>query len=237
MLFGILFMACGSSSSATGEFGLINYSLHSDYITDDRSLLEVSLVTGYELYINASLTDAGEEKAASYDGITHSASPSDGVTINGSFASNLDFNILVENGGEYTINSKLDGELFDRIDLNFAEPDDIELISWFRSPNTEEFWKGGNVQEVVHGTQLTFVPVPLANGDRLAGDIKVKVSAEPEDAVVFGSNIYGTYEQNVMYGVDQTNFYFIETGEVNITFTDTENGVSITRSYNVVDME
>ena len=38
--------ACGDFTTANGEFGRINYSLYTEYVSDQTNLTEASIVTG-----------------------------------------------------------------------------------------------------------------------------------------------------------------------------------------------
>ena len=78
---------CGDLTSATGEFGRVNYQLHTDYLMEEALLTQVGIITGHQQHIGTTLTDAGENEAGN-DGeeITHEVTPSEGVTIEAEYA-------------------------------------------------------------------------------------------------------------------------------------------------------
>jgi len=232
---------CGDLSSSTGELGRLNYSLHSDFLVDGTALVGTSILTGHPQTIGLDLTDQGENDASNAEEITHTVTPADGVTIE---EWNPDDDVgwvtlTVETPGDYVLESNLDGSVFDRITLTFDSPSTMDLVTWLRAPNAEDFDQAGTgVLAVAEGTQAAFVPIPLdANGDRIAGDFVPEISADPEWAVVTGINVLGIYEQNVVVARSPASVYFIEPGAISIDIADTVNGVSGTVDFDVAPVE
>lgn len=234
-------VGCGDTSRSTGELGRIDYSLHSDFLVDGSALVGTSILVGHPQTINLDLTDLGESDASNAEEITHTATPADGVTIE---EWNPDddvgwFNITVTTPGEYVIESMLDGSVFDRITLTFDAPSSMDLVTWLRQPNGEDFDEAsGSPIAAAEGTQAAFVPIPLdASGARIAGDFVPVISADPEWAVVTGVNVLGIYEQNVVVARSPASVYFIEPGAISITIEDDVNGVSGVADFDVAPVD
>lgn len=242
-LMGLATTGCGDLTSATGEFGRVNYTLHTNYLVQEAMLTEVGIITGHAQHIGTRLTDAGENVAGN-DGeeITHSVSPSEGVTLEAQEDGDdeiSDFYVTVDDPGEYTFESYLDGDLFDRISLTFETPVELELLTRVRIPYSDD-WDTLNDGEtlVEEGSQVAFLPIPLNDvGDRIAGDFDVLLEADPEWAVAPAYNLIGVYEQNIVGSASPVSIYFIEPGEVTVTLTDTVNGTSASWMFDVLPVE
>jgi len=226
----VLLLGCGDLSSSTGELGRIDYTLHSDFLVDGSALVGTPILTGHPQRIDLDLTDAGERASDSTLELVHSATPSAGVSIEGSATSGDpgSISITVITPGEYVVESVLDGEVFDRITLLFDAPASLDVLPWIRPPNADDFTEAsGSPIAVAEGAQAAFVPIPInAGGDRIAGDFVPGLTADPEWAVVRGVNVLGIYEQNVVVARSPSSVYFIEPGAVAITLSDDANGVS-----------
>ena len=234
---------CGDITSATGELGRVNYTLHTNYLVQEAMLTQVGIITGHQQHIGTRLTDAGENVAGN-DGeeIVHSVSPAEGVTLepqeNGDDEI-PDFYVTVDDPGEYTFECHLDDNLFDRIDLVFETPVELELLTRVRIPYSDD-WDTLDVGEtlVEEGSQVAFLPIPLNDvGDRIAGDFDVLLEADPEWAVAPAYNLIGVYEQNIVGSASPVSIYFIEPGEVTVTLTDTVNGTSASWMFDVLPVE
>ena len=124
MLFFGIFVACTDLSTATGEFGRINYHLNTPFEIEEFILTEAKLVTGYEQEIQTNLTPKGFGKTEEPYLIRHS-SETEGVTVNSELLDELffnvpDFSIIANNTGDVVLESRLEGALFDRITLGFS---------------------------------------------------------------------------------------------------------------------
>lgn len=242
VLLTALLLGCGDLTSSAGEFGRVQYSLHSDYLVEASSLLDVSVLTGHPQRIGVSLTDAGDQATDDESDMTHTVSPSDGVTLDVLDAGDQgvpDVQITVTTPGEYVLESLINGDLFDRITLTFDAPASLELITWVRAPDSSDFAKreGASI-DVDEGAQAAFVPVPLdAAGDRLAGDLVTAISGTPDEAVVAGFNVLGIYEQRVVQNASPPTVYFIEPGTITVTLTDEPNGVSAAQTFEVAPVQ
>ncbi len=237
----LLLVGCGDINRSTGEFGRLQYSLHSDFLVDGSELVGQSILTGHPQVIDLELTVAGEEAGSNFEEMTHTATPSAGVTIE---ALNPDgdvgnFTVTVEQPGTYTIESTLGGSLFDRINLTFDVPASLSVVTWVRPPNADDFDEAsGSPVQVDEGAQAAFVPIPLDSaGDRIAGDFVPEMAATPDWAVVRGINVIGIYEQNVVVARSPASVYFIEPGPIALTLTDVPNGVSASVDFEVTPVQ
>ena len=127
----------------------------------------------------------------------------------------------------------MEGELFDLIDLSFATPDELEIISWILPPDAESWvdLTGTGPHTVALGSQATFLPIPSRSGARLVGDLAVDLLATPEEAIVQGENILGVYEQGVVTTSSPVSIFFSEGGDVTITLSDTANDLAVDVSF------
>ena len=233
---------CGDLTSATGEYGRVNYTLHTNYLVQEAMLTQVGIITGHPQHIGTSLTDAGENVAGDDAGeITHQVTPSEGVTIEEMDNDDdiADFYVTVETAGEYTFEAINGPDLFDRIDLVFETPVELELLTRVRIPYSDEWDTLSDGETLVEeGSQVAFLPIPInENGDRIAGDFDVLLEADPEWAVAPAYNLIGVYEQNIVGSASPVSIYFIEPGEVTVSLTDTVNGTSASWDFDVLPVD
>ena len=224
---------CGSSTWGVGELGRVGYSLHSDFVAEEGRLDELDIVTGHRQLIRTYLTEKGENAAGEDEAsITHGVSPETPdvqVVVYEDDNEVPDFDITALAEGAYTLESRLDGDVFDYITLSFATPNEMEMVSWVLPPDAEDWvdLSGGGPHAVAVGTQATFLPIPSRDGQRLVGDIAVELLADPEDAVVQGENVLAVYEQNVVTTRSPVSLFFVETGDVTITLEDQANQLAV----------
>ena len=240
LLLPLLFLVgCENYTGSVGELGRIVYGLSSDYEVDDVGLSGALIVTGHPQRIMTSLTSSGEGRIREPGEVSHRVTPVEGALLEHSYEDDgiADFDLTVELEGVYTVESLVDGNVVDRIDLTFGTPSYLDLITWIREPNEEGF---DDVTDegtpVPRYTQVAFVPVPMGEGEqRLVGDISVETSASPEGAIITGSNVYGVFEQIVLATSNPPSIYLVEPGAVSITVSDVPNGVDAVRDFEVVD--
>ncbi len=236
-LLALATVGCGDFNAANGEFGRLRYSLHSDYLVDDVALDQIEIITRHQQSVYVRLTDAGDDLADNPEDIVHQVVSGAGTADTESSGDDEapDLRVTGDAPGELVVESRLDGELFDRITLNFDEPVGLELLTWLRPRNGDDFVEAqGATIAAGEGAQAAFVPVPLdATGTRLAGDFDVTTSADPEHHVAFGENVLGVYEQNVWHSPAPTSVYFIEPGPVTVSLTDEANGVTAGQAFDV----
>lgn len=231
--------ACGDETSAVGMNGYINYALWTKYELGDKTLRDINIITGHEQYFFTSITEEGQEEIwGDPEDVRHSFSPkkdAEIMTEDGLFDNEIpDLSFTVPSPGRYTLNSKLHGEVFDYLPLVFEAPDTLKLISWIKNPEDDKFSKkSGGLISVKEGAQATFLPIPKANGKRLAGDISFEVSSYPTTATAEVYNLAGVYENEIVYSTSPVSVVFLEPGKVTITLTDVPNGVSSSQSFNV----
>lgn len=233
---------CGDTTSANGEFGRINYSLFTEYVSDQTSLTEASIVTGHQQQIYTALTSTGWSDAKNPELLVHSIAPTTGTTLfqTGGEGGVDDILVTVDVPGSYTFEARDEEELFERIVLEFEAPVSFELITWTREPYADSFQKVSNPEDVISvvaGTQASFLPVPL-NGDgvRLLGDLHANLTAVPEESIVPDYTVK-PYEQNVLAISEPLNIYFIQPGDVAVTLTDPVSQASATMNFKVDPIE
>lgn len=229
---------CLDTTSATGELGRIDYALYTDYDPGLGDLTEVGILTGHTQELNLYLTERGEDDAADLHSVSHSISPSAGVTMEYDTDDEVldDLYITVEQPGTYTLTTQVDGALFDTITLEFEAPASLDAVTWVRSPGAAEFGEPMAAQPTVdEGTQVSFVAIPLnIDGDRIAGEFDVSVSADPEGSVVEAYDTWGSYEDGIVGGLSEASVYFIEGGEITLTISDDLNSVDFVQTFDVV---
>ncbi|MFT4975040.1 MAG: hypothetical protein ACI8S6_000927 [Myxococcota bacterium] len=236
----LMMLGCGDYVNATGELGQLSYGLSIDYEMEG-DLTEVSLVTGHPQSINVALTDEGEKSAAEPWRITHTITPSDGVTLTvdeGEEGESYppDLVLSVPEAGDYTVESYYGDELLDYISLRFDRPDVIKVQTWIREPNADDFEEStfDETLSVTEGTQVAFLPIPYSGSTRLAGDYAVSYSHTPEEAAVTIHNVYGTYEEEGVIGaVSSSSLVFIAPEQVIVTIRDEANNLDAQRTFNV----
>jgi len=232
--------ACGDSTSATGELGRIDYSLYTYYEVDAGRLTDVSILAGHPQRLSCNLTTSGEDDAESPGEIVHSVSPASSASVwshDGDSDSDYvaDVYVTVEAAGDYTIESHLDGELFDTITLHFDVPTALDAVTWVREPGEPDFTKTQADSPVVsEGTQVAYVPYPLdAVGDRIAGTFAATLTADPAGSVVTAYDLDGIYEDGIWGSEVEDSVYFIEPGEITLTMLDEVNDVDFAQTFQV----
>ena len=238
MLYLALIACGGDLLLTTGELGRINYTLNTNYQMDEILLNEAKLATGYPQEISASLTLKGWKLVEDEPYLIYHSSPDD-VTVDTETL--LDgavvvpgFTVQATEAGSYLIESSKQDELIDQIQLEFVRPDEISVISWVRSPDTEEFAQqdGDNIS-VSLGSQAAFIPIPMFEGSRIVGDVDVDITVEPPEAAVVGYNIESVSESGVNFNASPASIYFVQEGEVKIGATDVINDVTTYQTFTV----
>ncbi len=254
LFLALLSIGCGvDSATANGELGRMTFTLVSDYYVDETNLSESSIVTEHEQFFGVELTEEGQDDAGTKaDEIEYVVSPDDGVTLSQSGpdkdAGNDDqdseiagnFDISVRDPGEYQLEARLDGETFDRIQLNFSRPNELELALFLRFPGSDDFRDTANDGPIAveAGTQLAWLPIPLGvDGERLLGDIEADMSASPENMVVEAVNVEHVNEDEVQTFFGAPSLYFINVGDVAITIGDTENPAVGLANFTVSELD
>ena len=236
-----LTVACGGETqSANGEFGMITYSLHSDYLMDGEPLDETTILTSHIQQFNGTLIDSSSD--ALETGVETRVIPSEGVTIADPTTeaplNYWSFDVTVTNPGAYTFETWSDGEMIDRIEVTFEAPDALDLIGWARGPWEEGFEPIYDNDTLEVGTQVAFLPVPLnTERERIAGDMFAEISVNDESLAVPDSEILAVQEQGVYTIQSTSSLYLIAEGEVEVTLTDVPNAVAATWSFDVTGTE
>jgi hypothetical protein len=238
LLFISLF-ACNKDVLLTsGELGRLNYVLQSNHQIDEFDLSAAKIATGYEQRISADLTIDGWKMVGEEGYMMYHSSPDD-MSVDSE--SVLDgqigvpgFTFLADVEGRFLIESKLRDELVDQIHLNFVTPDEISVLSWVRSPNSDEFVeKEGENITVSVGSQAAFIPIPKYEGNRIIGDVNVEISIDPPEAASVGYNIESVGEKGVEASSSPASIYFIQEGTVLVGATDVINNVTTYQEFTV----
>ncbi|MFH1463982.1 MAG: hypothetical protein ABIO70_06335 [Pseudomonadota bacterium] len=229
--------ACGDITRATGELGNLEYELFTDYEMGLARLDEVAILTGHTQTLYLDLADEDDADRLDLSTVHHAVSPSAGVTLDYHADEDglFDLDILVEQPGEYTLTTEIEGEVFDYVYLRFDAPTALESATWVRAPGAEDFERApGDGLVIAEGTQISFVPIPLdAGGDRIVGRIAVVTTSDPAEATVPSFTDLGTYEDGVVGSIDTTSVYVIEPGPLTMMLTDEPNGVTFEQVFDV----
>jgi hypothetical protein len=230
-------VACGDFTEAVGELGNLQYELGTDYEMGRARLDDVSILTNHPQTLYLDLVDDDDARRLDLSTVHHSVSPSEGVTL--SYDAEEDglmaLDVLVTAPGDYTLTTKLEGDLYDYVYLHFDAPTSLTSATWIRAPGADEFERAiGDGVTIEEGTQISFVPIPLdAGGERIAGRLEVVTTSDPEGAVVPAWDDWGTYEDGVIGSVDSTSVYVIEPGTLTVTVTDEPNAASFSQVFEV----
>jgi hypothetical protein len=226
----LLLLACGDSTSAEGDQGLLRFTLVTDYEVPQSDLRDATIVAGHRQELDVELTQAGASEIDDPELLVYEVTPEVEVeSIGAGEGDPPDLGLLVSDPGRYRIDALVDGLPVDGIDLEFDRTASIELSVRVRVPWEEDFLEvpEGEVTTVVEGTQATFLPIPLgAGGERLAGDIETEGTVDPRWSVVPGASLGGLYEDGYWTVSGEIDFYFIEPADTTVTITDTVSGGS-----------
>lgn len=230
-----LLPACGGLSSSNGEFGNLSYTLGADFIPESGQLTENRIVTGYEQSLMITTLPSARRQFMGLDQVVHRFDPPAGVTISqgtetGDSESVPDFRVTVTDPGSYMVYSELDGQVVDQIELAFAVPTEIELISRRRFPGETEFSDVQVGQKVPFGTHVSVLPIPSDRGERLMGDILVNMRGTPEEAVIQDVSVVSHVEQRV-YSKPTNAVYLVGLGEVDVIVEEPVSGAEETLSF------
>ena len=236
-----LAVGCGGDvTRSVGELGRLEYSLFTDYEVPQGELTSARIVAGHTQTINVELTEEGRAETDRGGRITHRVTPSEGTDVDdrgGSTENPPSLEIRVTESGEYTIESMLDEELFDRITLHFELPAGFDMLLHTREPYSQDFdpvFDTSQAITVVEGTHVTIDTAPLdAEGQRLAGVVETEVIIDPQWMAVPGVGVRESYENGVWYSTGQANIYFIEPGQASVHVFDPVSGASGSATFNV----
>jgi hypothetical protein len=239
-LTGLLLLAgCVDSTSAVGEQGRIEYTLTTDYDVPQNDLRDARIVTGHEQSLALELTDRGRRDIRQVGSLRHRLSPSLHTRVetevygSGEEASAL---LTVQDPGTYTLESLLDDEVMDSIDLRFDRPARFQVLVRVRGPWEERFDEvsSGGTIGVEEGSQLVLQAVPLdASGHRLAGTLRARLDIEPDWAVTPGVGVIESTELGVFAVKSDLDFYCIEPGPLSFTFEDDVSLARTTQAFQV----
>jgi hypothetical protein len=225
----LLLLACGDSTTAEGDAGLLSFTLVTDYEVPQSDLRMATIVAGHRQELDVEMTYEGSRQIAEPTELAYAITPTaelEPLPIGNDVA---DLGVLVGEPGRYRIDALVDGVAVDGIDLEFDQTATIELSVRVRVPWEEELTEvsAGEVTTVVEGTQASFLPIPLAaDGERLAGSIEAEAIVDPRWSVVPGATLGGLYEDGYWTVSGEIDFYFIEPAEATVTITDPVSGGS-----------
>ena len=224
----------GDVTASTGELGRLRYALHTDYESHQDELTALPLLTRYEHRLSVSLTTKGEKKAGDeMDDIVHS-SPTASVQGEGH-----DLTVLAEDPGAAYVESHLDGELFDRIELSFDDPTHLDLLTWIREPWESDFQErfGAGALTVQEGTQISFLAVPMADDVRLGGEFAPLIQLDHPELAVLDAQVFAVQEGGLTLVGEPVTFYAIEPGTVTFSLSDPVHGVSVERTFEILPLQ
>lgn len=228
---------CGDLTGSEGDLGKVRYELFTSYLSEDADLSTAVLVTGHEQTLHTELTASGAEEVDDPEAVTHRLTDSSGASLinRDDPLDPADILITGTQTGEVTIESLNGSALLDTITLSFGTPDELEMVTWVKPAEEDEFRDEGNGDNlsVGEGDQITFLPIPKSAGKRLLGDIEFSITTDPPGAAVEVENIVGVYEQRVVSATKPVSLVFIEPGSVTVTIADTAGQVTVTRSFEV----
>ena len=221
-------LACGDSTSAEGDQGLLGFTLVTDYDVQS-DLRQATIVAGHRQELDVELTHEGSRRISDPTALVYAATPTaelEALPIGNDVP---DLGLRVDAPGRYRIDALVDGVAVDGIDLEFDSTASIELVVRVRVPWEEDFTEvpADEVTRVIEGTQAAFLPIPLdAAGERLAGVVETEGAVDPRWSVVPGASLGGLYEDGYWTVSGEIDFYFIEPADTTITITDPVSGGS-----------
>ena len=229
--------AChGDYTSSTGEMGRISYGLYTDYESHQGELTDLPMMTGYPHSMFARLTSKGERKAGRRGSDIVHRTGGAAVSHLGDGEDAPDFRIETHIAKTVTLESVLDGEVFDYIELEFKDPTHLDLVTWVRQPWEEDFHKQGLHMPMVveEGTQISFLAVPMADDLRLAGDFTPEITVDPPSLAVPDAQVVAVQEGGLTLLGEPVTYYAIEPGTVTFTLTDPVHGVEVVRVVEII---
>ena len=226
---------------SSGELGHINYTIVTGYQIDGLSLNDAKLTVGYPQEIDASLTIQGWKVVGDQPFMVYHSTEESSMTVDSETLLDGDlgvpgFSVQADSAGSFMVESYLQGELVDKISLEFVVPTDISVISWIRGPEEEEFSSAeGDTISVSAGSQAAFIPIPEYEGNRIVGNIDAEITIEPAEAAVLGYNIDSVGENGVEASSSPASIYFVQEGNVQVCATDTVNTVTTCQDFEVTE--
>lgn len=236
-------VGCGDTVDDVGDLGMLTYALHIDYEVLG-GLRENRLVTGHVQTINVGLTDKGRKRADHPGLVTHEVSPAPDAELLFDPGDDEDNDVpgiflTAWTSGPFTVESYYEGELFDTITIDFGRPMSLDVVPWMRAPGAMRFEarSGAGPTDVVEGTQVAFLAVPLdQRGKRLVGNYPLAIGWEPEWAAVQTWNVLGVYEEEGVFGsLAEESLVFVDPATVTVELIDEPNGMVDSRVFEVSD--
>lgn len=233
---------CGGFAGATGDEGLLRFTLVTDFELPSTDLKEVTIVAGHEQRLDVDLTQDGAREIENPEDLTYTIDAPGMITEQFPHEDDPpDAVLTITEPGAVRLEAVDEtGAFVDGLDLAFDESTSLELSVRVRQPWLEAFVEQpeGAVSTVIEGSQATFLPIPLdANGERLAGDLEAQATVDPEWAVVPGASVGGVYENGYWTLSGEIDFYFIEPGDVTVTITDAVSQAEGSHDFSVEAVE
>lgn len=247
----LILVGCGGDvTQGTGELGRLRYSLYTSYDVPEGKLTDARIVTGHPQRLHVSLTAQGRREVDAPSRITHRFEPSTGVTVYSDPQGDAGDNpggsgavpparFLVTEPGQYTLESVVDDEVVDKIQLQLEEPAGFEVSMKVREPWGEEFAVAvGDPLQVEEGSQVLILAIPVdAKDKRLAGVMTPEITVDPKWAVTPGYNVYRNTEDITWSAGGATDYYFIEPATVTFTITDPVSGANSAQVFDVTPVD
>lgn len=228
----------GDLTESAGDLGNLSYGLSTDYEGGVEALTDLPLMTGYRHHILVSLTSDGEAAAeGNADQIVHAAAGAE-IEIEETDVSNdpPDFDILAAEPGEVKVTSTLYGEVFDRVRLQLDDPTSLEIVAWTRAPWKDEWKLARGALRVEEGTQISFLAIPEADGERLGGEFTPTIELDLPELAVPDVAVLAIQEGGMTTGGEPVTFYAIEPGTVTFTFSEPVHGVEAVRTVEILPL-
>lgn len=224
-------------TGSNGELGRLRYALATDYETGTDELTELPLITGYRHDLLVDLTPQGERDAGDEAHLV--VHRGDGVESGEPVEGDVpDLSVQVDVPGTSPIESMLDGDLFDRIVLTWADPTRLDLVTWVRGPWESEWTDatGGGALTVTEGAQVSFLAIPMDGDTRLGGSFTPTIDVDAPELVVPDADILAVQEGGITGGLEEVTWYAVEPGRVTFTFADPVHGVTAVRELDIVPL-
>ena len=239
----IMATACGDLVGATGDQGLVNYSLRTNYDVELEDLRAVTLVTGHWQAIQIRLTSEGEREVGEAT-VDHRVVPSEGIEVTIAQAGDVpDLELRAATPGTYTLETLHGGEVLDSIELTFDAASAIQINPKVRAPWSESWISvtEGELTTIDEGTEVSFVPEPVdASGRQLVGNMDLEATFDPAWAIVPGSNLQGLYSNGWWRLQGPATFFVIEPpddGTLTMTLRDAGDGLQATHTFLVTPVD
>ncbi len=229
------------TTSSSGDKGVLSYNVTTAFDIKGTDLRDVPLATNSPIHFSVS-------HPQSYDinNLHHAVDPSETATI--TLDKGSEFTVKATKAGTYKINSSYNGKVVDSITLRFDDTETIEFTAFIRTPYSEDFSKiyaEGQKIAVFEGSQLVVIAYPKnKDGEKMIAQMELDIVADPKWMVAPHYSDITLDEDDTDDGwadtvetTKQPTFYFIEPGEMTMTFTDKNTKKSSEYRFSVLPVD